>query len=234
MMSSAALKNGIKLVIFDCDGVLIDSERPSCQATARFARSQGLEMSDQEALQRFAGKALPQVAHELEVLLGRSLPSQTADILRQGLVELMQKGAVPMDGAMALLKDLVAKRIPVRVGSNSSIAEMEAKFGSTGMDAYFHVDRIHSAVDMQHPKPDPAVYLHAAKQEGVTPEETVVIEDSDTGADAARRAGMSCILLRDETHALPSYWPVDGFVRVHHLSEVLPLVETALASKLRL
>lgn len=227
-MSSSELKNGLKLVIFDCDGVLIDSERPSCQATARFARSQGLAMSDQEALQRFAGKALPQVARELEALIGRSLPPQTADILRQGLVDLMKQGAEPIDGAMELLQGLTSQKIPVRVGSNSSLAEMDAKFGRTGMGRYFTPDRIHSAVDRKHPKPDPDVYLYAAQQEGVRPSEVVVIEDSDTGADAARRAGMSCILLRDDSHPLPSYWPVEGFVRVRHLSEVLPLLDSKL------
>lgn len=224
-MSMTELRNNLKLVVFDCDGVLIDSERPSCHATARFARSQGLEISDQEALERFAGKALPQVTQELESLLGHSLPPNTADILRQGLVDLMEKGAEPVEGAMALLKALTAQHVPMRVGSNSSEAEMEAKFRRTGMDRYFTPDRIHSATDRNHPKPDPDVYLYAAQQEGVTPAETVVIEDSDTGADAARRAGMSCILLRDDGLPLPPYWPVAGFVRVRHLREVFPLLQ---------
>lgn len=232
-MSSTALKDGLKLVIFDCDGVLIDSERPSCQATARFARSQGLDLSDDESLRRFAGKALPQVARELEELLGHPLPPETADICRQNLVELMKKGAEPIEGAMDLLRALKAQHVPVRVGSNSSIAEMEAKFSRTGMDRYLAPDRIHSAVDRNHPKPDPEVYLYAAQQEGVSPAEAVVIEDSDTGADAARRAGMSCILLRDDRHPLPPYWPVDGFVRVRHLSEVMPLLQSKLVPALR-
>lgn len=232
-MSAETLRDGLKLVVFDCDGVLIDSERPSCQATARFARSQGLTMSDQEALERFAGKALPQVTRELESLLGRPLPANTADILRQGLVDLMEKGAEPIEGAMALLEGLTAQHVPIRVGSNSSEAEMDAKFRRTGMDRYFSPARIHSAADRNHPKPDPDVYLYAAQQEGVTPAETVVIEDSDTGADAARRAGMSCILLRDEGHPLPPYWPVEGFVRVRHLSEVLPLLQSKLIPALR-
>ncbi|MXV45155.1 HAD-IA family hydrolase [Saccharibacter sp. 17.LH.SD] len=228
-MPATELRNGLKLVIFDCDGVLIDSERPSCHATARFARSIGLEMSDQEALERFAGKALPQVARELSKLSGHPLPPDTADRLRQGLVDMMKKGASPVDGAPELLKALVAHHIPIRVGSNSSMAEMEAKFHRTGMDTYLPEDRIHSAVDMHHPKPDPEVYLYAARQEGVLPTEAVVVEDSDTGADAARRAGMSCILLRDDGHPLPPYWPVEGFVRVQHLSEVLPLIEAKVA-----
>lgn len=226
------LRNGIKLVIFDCDGVLIDSEGPSCRATAQLARSLGVAISDEEGLARFAGKALPQVVRELEAELGRPLPPGTPAQMRENLVRLMQQGAHPVPGAVELLKALAARGVPVSVGSNSSMAEMDAKFGSTGMDRLLVRQNIHSAADMGQPKPDPAVYLHGAAEEGVKPEEVVVVEDSDTGADAARRAGMSCILLRPKSHPLPPYWPVEGFVRVSHLDEVMSLLEPKLAASL--
>ncbi len=224
-----ALRPGLKLVIFDCDGVLIDSEGPSCRATAGFARSLGLNISDEEGVARFAGKALPQVVKELEAELGHPLPPGTNTKMRDNLVRLMQEGVGPVEGAIPLLEALAARHVPVRVGSNSSMAEMDAKFGFTGMNRLLPEERIHSAADMGTPKPDPAVYLHGAEVEGVRPEETVVIEDSDTGADAARRAGMSCILLRPASHPLPAFWPVEGFVQVEHLGEVMPLLEAALA-----
>ncbi len=226
-----ALRSGLKLVIFDCDGVLIDSEGPSCRATAGFARSLGLNMSDEEGLARFSGKALPDVVKELEAELGHPLPPDTHTKMRDNLVRLMKEGTAPVAGAVPLLEALAARHVPVRVGSNSSMAEMEAKFGFTGMDRLLPEARIHSAADMGRPKPDPAVYLHGAEAEGVRPEETVVIEDSDTGAEAARRAGMSCILLRPASHPLPGFWPVEGFVRVEHLDEVMPLLEVALSRK---
>lgn len=224
-----ALRPGLKLVIFDCDGVLIDSEGPSCRATARFARSLGVDISDEEGLARFAGKALPQVVKELEAELGHPLPPGTNTKMRENLVRLMKEGIEPVAGAIPLLEALAARHVPVRVGSNSSMTEMDAKFGFTGMDRLLPEERIHSAADMGMPKPDPAVYLRGAEMEGVRPDETVVIEDSDTGAEAARRAGMSCILLRPTSHPLPAFWPVDGFVRVDHLDDVMPLLEPVLA-----
>ncbi len=228
-----ALRAGIKLVIFDCDGVLIDSEAPACRGTARFARSVGLDISDEEGIARFAGKALPQVIAEMEAELGHPLPPDTHATMHANLVALMKQGVEPIAGAITLLEALKKRHIPVRVGSNSSVMEMEAKFGHTGMDRLLAPERIHSAADMGAPKPDPAVYLHGAAEEGVRPEQTVVIEDSDTGAEAARRAGMSCILLRPASHPLPPFWPVEGFVRVEHLDEVLPLLEPALAPELK-
>lgn len=220
------LRDGLKLVVFDCDGVLIDSERPSCRATAQFARSLGLDMSDDEAFKRFAGFAAPQVTQKLEALLGHSLPADTPARLRDGLVDLMtREPAPPMDGARTLLAALTEKNIPVRIGSNSTMAEMDVKFSRTGMDRYLEDERIHSATDLGHPKPSPYVYQEAARREGVSPEETLVIEDSDAGAEAALNAGMSCLLLRADDHPLPAWWPAPHFVRITHLSQALPLIE---------
>lgn len=218
----------LKLVIFDCDGVLVDSERASCRATAEFARSLGLDLSDEDAHDRFAGKALPQVVEELEGELGRSLPENTALEMRDNLVRLMKKMAEPVEGAPEMLHGIRALGMPFRVGSNSSVTEMDAKFERTGMTHFFPENRVHSANDMNEPKPSPEVYLYAAKTEGVLPENCVVIEDSDTGAEAARRAGMSCVLLRSENLPNPSFWPAPGFVRINHLSQLVPVLQQVL------
>ncbi|GBR67786.1 HAD family hydrolase [Gluconobacter kanchanaburiensis] len=221
----------LKLVIFDCDGVLVDSEGPSCRATAEFARSKGLSMTDEEAHRRFAGMALPQVVSELEAELGHSLPDETAFILRENLVQMMKKSAEPVSGAPEMLSGIRSLGLPVRVGSNSSLREMDAKFERTGMTQFFPENRIHSANDMGCPKPAPDVYLYAAKAEGVLPENCVVIEDSDTGAEAAWKAGMACVLLRSEDMPAPPFWPVEGSVRIAHLDELVPLLRRTLESQ---
>lgn len=221
----------LKLVIFDCDGVLVDSERASCRATAEFARSLGLKISDDEAHDRFSGKALSQVVKELEHETGRALPENTALKMRENLVRLMQKMAEPVEGAPEMLHGIRGLQLPFRVGSNSSVVEMDAKFERTQMTMFFPESRVHSANDMDEPKPSPEVYLYAAKAEGVLPENCVVIEDSDTGAEAARRAGMSCVLLRSEDFPLPTFWPTPGFVRIGHLSELVPLLRKTLQSQ---
>lgn len=231
-MSSALDDAGhLKLVIFDCDGVLVDSEGPSCRATAQFAQSLGLSITEHEAFERFAGKALPQIVKELEEDVGHELPQDTAARLRDNLIRLMEEQAEPVDGAAHMLAGVLAAGLPIRVGSNSSIKEMEAKFDRTDMTDAFPAERIHSANDMGHPKPSPEVYLHAARTEGVKAEECVVIEDSDTGAEAALKAGMACVLLRDADAPLPTFWPAPGFVRISHLSELVPMLRNALKAQ---
>lgn len=223
----------IRLVIFDCDGVLIDSEGPSCRATASFARKHGITMSDEDAFRLFSGKAAPQIARELHEMAPSPLPEDTALQLKQGLVRLMQQGAEPVEGAVELIKALLGLNMPVAAGSNSSMAEMDAKFSHTGMDRLLPGHRIHSATDRGVPKPDPDIYLHIAKAEGIPPHNTLVIEDSDTGAEAAWRAGMACLLLRPEGEPLPGFWPVEYFLHITHLSQVLPLIRPFLHPEIR-
>ncbi|MBR0558944.1 HAD family hydrolase [Neokomagataea anthophila] len=230
-MTALDPSGSLKLIIFDCDGVLVDSEVVSCQATAQFARSLGLSISDDEAHKRFIGMALPDVVRDLEAELGHSLPENTAFILRQNLVQIMEKMAEPVSGSPKMLEEIRRLRMPVRVGSNSSVQEMEAKFTRTNMTQFFPENRIHSANDMGEPKPSPAVYLYAAQQEGQAPENCLVIEDSDPGAEAAWKAGMSCVLLREDGKPLPAFWPQPGFVRISHMSELAPLVERVLQSQ---
>lgn len=218
------IRDGLKLVIFDCDGVLVDSEGPSCRKVAEYARSLGVNVSDQEAVARYAGNTLAQTVKSFEKDLGHTLPPETVPQMRHMLIEFLKSGVDPIEGVFDLLKDLKKHKIPFSIGSNSSLKEMEAKFGHTKLDRLIPQDRIFSANDMGCHKPDPGVYLHAAQQQGVTPEEVLVIEDSDTGAEAVRRAGMSCLLLRDPGHSLPPYWPVPHFVRITSLSEVMPLL----------
>ena len=233
-MSSALSPEGqLGLVIFDCDGVLVDSERASCRATAEFARSLGLDLSDEEAHDRFSGKALPQVVKELEHEIGHPLPENTALEMRDNLVRLMKKMADPVEGAPEMVRGIRDLGVPFRVGSNSSVKEMDAKFERTKMTDFFPEDRVHSANDMNSPKPSPDVYLYAAEAEGVLPENCVVIEDSDTGAEAAHRAGMSCVLFRPKELADPSFWPSPGCVRINHMSELVPLLRKALESQKR-
>lgn len=231
-MTTALEPSGcLGLIIFDCDGVLVDSEVASCRATAQFARNVGISISDDDAHKRFMGMALPDVVKDLEAELGYKLPENTALTLRQNLVQIMQKMAEPVSGAPEMLSGIRRLQVPVRVGSNSSFQEMEAKFSRTDMTQFFQENRIHSANDLGKPKPSPFVYLYAARMEEQAPENCVVIEDSDPGAEAAWKAGMSCILLREDDKPLPSFWPQPGFVRISHLSQLTPLIESVLKSQ---
>ncbi|MBE7730333.1 HAD family phosphatase [Komagataeibacter sp. FXV3] len=229
-MLPAALRpdGALKLVIFDCDGVLIDSEGPSCRMIARNLREYGLAISDEDAVHRFAGHALTALKHEIEQAEGIALPDDWPAQMQRNLVILMRSEAETIDGAPAMLRGVAGLGLPYRIGSNSSVMEMEAKFGRTGLDALIAPAHIHSARDMGQPKPDPAVYLAAAKAQGVSPENCIVLEDTDTGARAAQAAGMGCVLLRPAELPAPS-WP--GLLRITHLNEFVPLLRRILDSQ---
>lgn len=220
--SALCASGQLRLVIFDCDGVLIDSEGPSCRLVASAARDHGIALSDDEALHRFAGKALGQVKRELEAETGLDLGDDYVAIMQNRLVDLMRDEAAPIEGAAAMLSAVQALGLPFRVGSNSSWPEMEVKFARVGFEAFFPKERVHSARDMMRPKPDPYVFLHAAEQEGVAPSACVVIEDSDTGVQAAHDASMACILLRTEGPSPALDWP--GLRRIAHLDELAPML----------
>lgn len=218
----------LRLIIFDCDGVLIDSEGPSCRMLARELRKAGLEISDDEAVGRFAGKALTALKEEMQDQAGLTLPADWPTRMQHALVELMQSEAETIEGAATMLREIAALGIPYRIGSNSSKLEMDAKFGRTGLDALITPQQIHSARDMGRPKPDPAVYLSAAKSQGVNPQDCLVLEDTETGAGAAHAAGMACVLLRPLDLPATS-WP--GLLRIGHLGEFVPLVKRILRSQ---
>nr|WP_298795925.1 HAD family phosphatase [uncultured Acetobacter sp.] len=217
----------LKLVIFDCDGVLVDSEQTCCQISAEEARAAGLNIPAEKAVEEFSGMALPEIQKDIEKKTGKILGSDWADRVQKRFVQAMKQGVEPIDGVHAMLEGVQKLGLPVRVGSNSSVEEMDAKFIATDMTHYF-TNRVHSARDMGVPKPRPDVYLHAAREEGVSPANCVVLEDSNTGARAAVDAGMMCVLLRPGTEPVPD-WP--NLIRIHHLSEFAPLLQKALQSQ---
>ncbi|MDN6040750.1 HAD family hydrolase [Acetobacter orientalis] len=217
----------LKLVIFDCDGVLVDSEATCCGISAEEARAAGMTVPAGKEVETFSGMALPGIQKLIEEKTGKSLGATWAAQTQARFVEAMQNGVEPIDGVHDMLENVVKLGLPVRVGSNSSCQEMAIKFKTTNLEHFFE-NRIHSARDMGFPKPRPDVYLHAAQEEGVKPENCVVLEDSNTGAKAAVNAGMACVLLRAQGEPVPD-WP--NLVVIHHLSEFAPLLQKALKTQ---
>lgn len=215
----------LKLVIFDCDGVLVDGEHLSTAKMAEEARHYGWDISNAEAHRIFTGGELVKIGERIGRETGKEMPDNWDMMMQDRIVKMMETEAETIDGAHEMLQRVHDLGLPIRIGSNSSGAEMEAKFSSTGLDELLEEERIHSGRDLDMPKPRPDLYLHAAELEGVPPEQCIVLEDSDTGAEAARRAGMACVLLRDLSKPAPS-WP--GLLRIGHLSEFPALLKTIL------
>jgi HAD superfamily hydrolase (TIGR01509 family) len=188
----AARTAPLRLVIFDCDGVLVDSEGLANAVTAEVITAEGWPLSGPEAEHHFVGLNLEAMVPIVEARIGRPLAGDWVVRLTERLVDVLGQRSEPIPGALAALEGVSALGLPWRVASNSSHAEMAAKFARIGI-AVRVAGRVHSYTDVPAGKPAPDLFLAAADAEGVEPAGCVVIEDSVPGARAAAAAGMTCL-----------------------------------------
>ena len=182
----------LRLVIWDCDGVLVDSEPVACKVVAEEVTRLGWPMTPAESMATFTGLNIADMAPMIEQRTGGVLPPGWAGLLSQRLVAAMEAGVEAMPGAAEALRATAAMGLPYRVASNSSHGEMRAKFDRSGL-AELVEGRIHSAADVGRGKPAPDLFLAAAAAQGMPPAACVVVEDSLPGVRAAVAAGMACI-----------------------------------------
>ncbi len=179
------------LVIFDCDGVLVDSEPVSRALLAEEACALGWPITPDDC-RRFTGLTWSALRPIFEASAGCRLPSAWPDMLQARLVARLRAGVQAMPGASEALRAVTGLGLPYRVASNSSHEEMAEKFARTGL-AELVAGRVHSARDVQRGKPAPDLFLAAAHAEEVAPQRCLVIEDSAPGLQAARAAGMRVV-----------------------------------------
>jgi HAD superfamily hydrolase (TIGR01509 family) len=192
----------IRLVIFDCDGVLIDSEALCDRVVSAELHRVGWDLSPVECHQLFLGLTFAATQRAAEAHLGAPLGTTWVRNLIQRVTEVMAAEAEPIPGARDALLATTALGLPFRIASNSSHQEMAAKFARAGL-ADLVQGRIHSADDMiavgKQGKPAPDLFLAAAAAESVPPANCVVIEDSLPGVQAAIAAGMTCLGFSPQT-----------------------------------
>jgi HAD superfamily hydrolase (TIGR01509 family) len=185
----------LRLVIFDCDGVLVDSETAANRVVAEVLTGLGWTITGEECRARFMGMTLSDMRPLIEARVGRQ-PADFTRRLAARLVERLGQEVEAMPGAIEALQATTALGLPWRVASNSSRAEMAVKFARTGL-APLVAGRVHSAEDVVarggRGKPAPDVFLAAAAAEGVDPAACLVIEDSVPGTQGAIAAGMECL-----------------------------------------
>lgn len=179
------------LVIFDCDGVLVDTERISAAVGAEVLSELGWEVSAAEMIERFLGCSDEYFQAEVARRLGPSGPGGWAETLRTRHLEALA-AAEPVDGVLDLVDELERRGVATCVASNGSHEKMARTLATTGLLARFR-GRIFSADDVAHGKPAPDLFQHAAGSMGVPASRCCVVEDSPRGAAAARAAGMTCI-----------------------------------------
>jgi HAD superfamily hydrolase (TIGR01509 family) len=188
------------LVIFDCDGVLIDSEMLSVQADIECLAEHGIELSAEEILDRYTGISLAGMLTDLEARFGRPLP----DFARQHrgrLERLFEDGLQPIPGVSEVLDSLAC---PSCVASSSTPERLWHALSLVGLYDRFH-PCVFSAAEVTHGKPAPDLFLYAAARMGVAPVRCIVIEDSLPGIAAAVAAGMTAIGFIAGAHCRPGH-----------------------------
>ena len=182
----------LRLVIFDCDGVLIDSEAVASRVVAASLTEVGWPLTPEESQAIFLGLSLRQMVPMIETRMGRRLPADWTDGLRARMLAALAEEAKTMPGAEAMLVATSALGLPWRVASNSSHEEMGVKFRRTGLHRLMD-GRLHSHRDVARGKPAPDLFLAAAAAERVPPECCVVVEDSLPGIEGGLAAGMTVL-----------------------------------------
>jgi HAD superfamily hydrolase (TIGR01509 family) len=203
-------------VIFDCDGVLVDSVGLAGEVLADYLNDLGFAVTRQEATRRFGSGRMAGYVARFESETGRKLPEDFEKELRRRRELVFRERLRPVVGAPELVTTL---SVPSCVASNGPMAQIEHSLRVVGLHSSF-AGRIFSAYSIRAWKPDPQLFLHAARSLGVAPEACAVVEDTELGLQAAVGAGM---------HAF-AYLPAGGTplqegARVlRELSELLPFV----------
>lgn len=188
-----------RAVLFDCDGVLADSEMMVNAIVAEQLTELGWPMTPAESRETFLGMALPDMVPRIEARVGPLAPGWAEEISTLIAHEMTRRTpAIP--GATEAVRAVAAAGIRVAVASNSGRAELAAKMRSLGLATIF-ADRIFSFEDVDRPKPWPDIYLAAAASCDAAPADCVVIEDSVPGVRAGRAAGCRVLGFAHETPA---------------------------------
>jgi HAD superfamily hydrolase (TIGR01509 family) len=175
------------LVIFDCDGVLIDSEVLSCSCLVEMLAAHGVAISLDEVVERFLGRSFAAVPSYYRERTGRPLPSDFARDLAARQTERFAAALLPMPHVTTVLTQLDR---PYCLASSSDNERVRVSLAVTRLDRFFE-GRIFTAAMVERAKPAPDLFLFAADRMGVPPAETLVIEDSVNGVLAAKAAGMA-------------------------------------------
>lgn len=182
--------SSVELVIFDCDGVLVDSEVLAVRIERQMLAELGWELTQDEHVSRFLGTSQATFERKLQEGLGRPVPDGWFDLQRETLFRAFDTELTAVDGlpeALAIIQDELG--LASCVASSGDHAKLSKTLGHTGLSARFE-GRVFSATEVAHGKPAPDLFLHAAERMGVDPARCVVVEDSAFGVQAAVDAGM--------------------------------------------
>lgn len=185
-------------IIFDCDGVLVDTERVMIAVLLEMASEFGAAAMDlDEAVFAFSGRHIQETINVLEKRAGRTFPHDFEQDFRARAYNRFRQEVKPMPGVHELLKDL---KVPYCVASSGPRDKIVLNLGLTGLLRYFPENHIFSSYEINSWKPDPGIFLHAATNMGFEPASTAVVEDSVAGVEAAVRGGFNVFAISTDAN----------------------------------
>ncbi len=220
------MANPIELIVFDCAGVLVDSERLGVQAESEMINAEGWHLTPMQVAERFLGRTDVAMRDDIEHHTGRALGDEWLRRLHDNYVERFNDELAAVPGIVNLLDALDEFDVETCVASSGSPDKIVERLGMTGLLDRFE-GRLFSALSVARGKPAPDLFLYAAKLMNGDPSRCIVIEDSPFGVAAARSAGMEVIGY--STELLPSGFLDEGSTAVvTDMAQVLPLLRQRL------
>jgi len=189
------------LVIFDCDGVLIDSEIISATALVEELARHGIAIEMSHVLEHFIGHPYPVVAGKIAAIVGAPLPASFESAYRTGLARRFEAELRPMPGILDVLDQLA---VPYCAATSSGAERAHHSLRAAGLAERLG-ERVYTVSMVARPKPAPDLFLHAAAAMGVEPRHCLVIEDSNLGIAAAQAAGMQAWQFTGGSHYAASH-----------------------------
>ncbi|WP_371498726.1 HAD family hydrolase [Kitasatospora sp. NBC_00374] len=186
---SAARRDVVELILFDCDGVLVDSEPIAVRTHVALGAEYGWPLSEAEVIEEFVGRSTASIGEKIRGRLGAAVAEAWDERFRELHREAVDAALPAVDGIVEALDALDERGLPYCVASSGSHEKMRHTLGRTGLYERF-AGRIFSATEVARGKPAPDLFLHAAQRLGVAPVRCAVVEDSAPGVQAARAAGM--------------------------------------------
>lgn len=214
------------LIIFDCDGVLVDSEIIAAEVFAAHLSKLTTNVTPQECFDRFKGQSMKTCMGQIVEMIGRPIPKSFLAAMQRETFERFQTDLKVVEGIVSALDSLAGAGFEMCVASSGSYEKMDVTLGKTGLLGRFS-GRIYSAVDVKKGKPAPDVFLYAAQQQGFDVEHCVVIEDSKPGVAAGLSAGMPVLHFLADQPEIKVGAPVEasgataGFNRMDQLPALL-------------
>ncbi|MGW2768878.1 HAD family hydrolase [Streptomyces sp. NPDC001275] len=209
------------LVIFDNDGVLVDSEPISNRLLAAYLTELGHPTSYEDSIRDYMGSAMHRIHDLVLERTGKRLPDDFDDVFHARVFAAFRRELKPVAGAADVLEKLTVDGTPYCVASSGSHERIRVGHRTTGLDRWFDEERIFSSQDVGRGKPAPDLFLHAADRMGVAPERCVVVEDSPLGVRAAVAAGMDVYGFTAMTPAAKLGDATQLFARMEEFADLL-------------